>query len=649
MQLHPQTSTVEAPDTAAPAVEASVEAGHSRLKRRLLWSGAITAVVLLLIFVPPLINANRYRLQIARSMSASLGRPVHLDNVKLHLLPVPGLTLSNLVVSEDPAFGDEPTIRADSVEATLRLGSLWRRRVEFSSVRFIEPHVNLVRNAEGRWNLANVLLHASHVDTAPTVQQHAGPTPRFPYIEATGGRVNVKLAEEKLPFAITDADFALWLPSPNRWSVRLTGQPLRTDIDVTDPGRVRVEGELQRAATAADVSVNLRGSWHDAPMGEASRILTGSDLGWRGTLNVDASLGGTLGASQLLAKVTLGGLRRADFAAAHPLDLQVTCGSELSVETVTLTRLLCRMPDDAPTPMTLEADTVNLQHADSAPATIRAQEIPLRWALLWAALFSARVPTDLHPTGTVALDFEHLPAAPVQTVMPKGRGRRAKAPVEPMLSAGSAAPWNQWTGVVQIALPEPSGPPSATTPAPAPAAGKTALPLQLVWRTGGPAGSPGAATAGPIFHLQPVVIPLAGDAIVTVNASISAAGYTVNVAGTASPAGLLVPARYLPQLGDGLDKILPFPPTGLAPSRVDFSCTHPWGALQTCTSFRPAGPAPKTVPLSIIPQYQPQQPAAPLLAPRSLSPLDNASPLGGLPASQQPPASPQQQPTSPRL
>lgn len=621
MQLHPESFTAEVPESPANGSEALVHAPRpSRLKRRLLWSAAITGLILLLIFVPPLINANRYRLRIAQSMSASLGRPVHLDNVTLHLLPFPGLTLSNLVVSEDPAFGDEPTIRADSVEGTLRLSSLWRGHLEFSSVRFIEPHVNLVRNAEGRWNLADVLLHASHLDTAPTAQRHAGPTPRFPYIEATGGRVNLKLGEEKLPFAITDADFALWLPSPQVWRVRLTGQPARTDMNVTDPGILRIEGDLQRAATASDVPVKLRATWHDAPMGQASQILTDEDLGWRGTLNVDASLVGTLGTARLGTKLTLDDLRRSDFAAAHPLDLQVTCGAGLSATTVTLDGLLCTMPDDGPTPMSLQAAALNLQRPQQAQASVTAAAIPVRWALLWAALFSARVPTDLHPAGTVSFTFNHLAQPLTPTPQPKsGRhGRNTRPALASTAAAGSAAPWNQWTGALQIALPAVPSSSQPATPQPG-----DPLPVQLVWRTGPPAvAMPLPQGNGPLLHLQPVSVRLAPDATVLVNATLSQAGYALTVAGSASAAALLLPARYLPQLGDGLDNILPYPPTGLAPVRVDFSCTHPWGAAQTCTSLRPAPPGAKGVPLTVVPQ--PQQPgrSAPLLAPRSLSPYD---------------------------
>src|ERR1700744_1326544 len=93
---------------------------------------ALVLVLLLLSLTPPVLNVSRYERRIVTSMSESLGRPVHLDNVTLHLLPMPGFTLQNLVVSEDPAFGNEPTIRANEVVARLRVSSLWQRCVEFS-------------------------------------------------------------------------------------------------------------------------------------------------------------------------------------------------------------------------------------------------------------------------------------------------------------------------------------------------------------------------------------------------------------------------------------------------------------------------------------------------------------------------------------
>lgn len=604
MHLHPadplSASTAEMDDfSRAPGASA-------RLRRRLLWAGGAVLLLALLVVTPPLISANRYRNKIAQAMSQSLGRPVHLDNVSLHLLPVPGFTLENFVVSEDPAFGAEPTIRANEVEATLRVSSLWRRPVEFSSVRFVEPSVNLVRNADGRWNLSDILLHASHVESAPTVQRSAGPKPRFPYIEATGGRVNVKLGSEKLPFSLTDADFALWLPSPQQWRVRLIGQPARTDTNITDPGRLRIEGELRRGVAAAAVPVSFRATWHDAPLGEATRILAGDDWGWRGSLNLDATLAGTLGDARLATKLTLGGLRRAEFFPTHPLDLQITCDSGFALHPAALTGLECALPDNAPAPLALRADHVSLQRPGAAAFSVDAQAVPVRWALLWAALFSARVPTDLHPAGTLDINLRRdltgaTPAqpAPLRTATPRHGRHPEPVPTPP--------PAQGWSGDLRLRLP---------------ASGDLRGENALLWQV-----QPSSGGKWPALRLAPTSVPLGMGGTLTLTGAIAENGYTLGATGTAPPAAILEPARYLPQLSDGMEAVLDFPPTSLAPGRVQFTCVRSWGEAQVCTGphREPASAAPAligsgTAAASALRQRRPY----PQLAPRSLSPLDSA-------------------------
>ena len=571
MQLSPYDPSADTDEASKLLAKHGARPGLPRWRRRLrLWLAAGIAV-LLLALLPPLINANHYQRQIARSMSLSLGRPVHLDNVSFHLLPMPGLTLSNLVVSEDPAFGVEPTIRANTVEASLRLSSLWRRRVEFSTVRFVEPSVNLVRNPQGRWNLANVLLRAAQVQTAPTAQRRAGPAPRFPYIEATGGRVNVKLGSEKLPYSLTGADFALWQPSPHQWRVRLRGQPDRTDANMTDPGSLRIEGDLVQAAAAEDVRVDLHANWYDAPLGEATLLVTGTDMGWRGHLDLDAALTGTLNQAQVRSKLTLGGLRRAEFAPARPLDLQITCAAGVSIETVLLKDLACRLPDNAPEPMLLTSLEVNLQHPEQMSARLTAMAIPNRWALLWAALFSPRIPTDAAPDGTVDVQFTRManPLAPAALLGRVGSRPNSKREV--------SGPRSAWSGsITENLFTSAGGSSMASTSNPAP---PIALAFQTAFIDLSPAMDPGART---LFKLEPTTVAVGDLSPLQVSGLLSTAGYSFEVAGAADRTILTAPARFLPELGDDLEAVLP-PATQEGPTKVSFICDAAWGTAQICT------------------------------------------------------------------
>ncbi|HSU18705.1 MAG TPA: AsmA family protein, partial [Acidobacteriaceae bacterium] len=524
-----------------------------RRQRRVLWAVVLIAVLLILALTPPLLNVGRYQRRILSSMSQSLGRPVHLDSVQLHLLPVPGFTISNLVVSEDPAFGDEPTIRANTVVAQLRISSLWKRRVEFSRVLFQNPSVNLVRNANGRWNLESVLLHASQVDTAPTAQQQAGPAPRFPYIEATGGRINIKLGEEKMPFALTEADFALWLPSPQVWRVRLVGKPTRTDSNIGDPGIMRLEGSLQRAANMGDVPVNLQASWHDAPLGEASRLVTGDDRGWRGTLHADASLQGPLAAAVLRTNITLDDLRRADFVPSRSLDVSLKCSSTADLPAASLRDVSCLIPtDEGKPPIQLTAASVDLANPFQAPADLEAEKLPVRWVFGWARLFSPRIPSSNVP-GTLDAVIDHA-------------GGSSPSPWSGTVGLTLAGTLHRSNGELLTPKAEAETPPQGF----AASLTSTGNNWQLV--------------------LPPTPLRLGPSAELTVSAQASPAGYSFTANGNASPAQIAAIAHALPQLGDGAATTATTTASANTVGPVALSCSRSWSGGQSCGTIQPPAP-----------------------------------------------------------
>jgi hypothetical protein len=568
------------------SARAQEEPTPRKSRRRLLWSAAAIAIVLLLGLTPPLLNVSRLRRRITASMSASLGRPVHLDSVALHLLPVPGFTLTNLVVREDPAFGYEPVIRAMTVEATLRPSSLWRRQVEFSTIRFVEPSVNLVRNAQGQWNLQSLLMHAAQVNTAPTAQRKPGPEPRFPYIEATGARVNLKLGEEKQPFSLTEADFALWLPSPQQWRVRIEAKPARTDTNIGDPGMVRIEGSLERAATMGAVPVDLIASWRDAPLGEASKLLTGEDAGWRGTLNFDAALSGTLGAGKLTTGVHINDLRRADFIPARSLDLNIDCNGTLETTEAIVHDPQCVLGSPRVTAIADSVDltAMNLTAMDLSDIDLGGLEtngagvtglrvgspaVPERWLLDWARLFSRRIPAAESGAGNVG---GSVVLGPGQSSAGAASGGAAK---QTALQPGAG-----WQGQVH-------GDMGDMLPGPLPASGVADLKRPGFSIT----FASGAAVLAPLNLMPPGKTPpliLSGTA--------NRQGYKMSLQGTATAQQIRSLRVMFPPLTDGLEQALPASAEASGvdkPMKIDVTCTRVWGTAQTCAELA-AAPAKKT-------------------------------------------------------
>src|SRR2546430_1882018 len=158
----------------------------------------------------------------------------------------------------------------------------WRARLQISRLSLTEPSLNLVRDRQGRWNLENLLERAAQIPVAPTKKASTEVRPGFPYIEADRGRINLKLEQEKKPYALMAADFALWQESENVWGMRLKAQPVRMDFNLTDTGTVSVNGSWQRAATLRQTPLQFTMEWTDAQLGQVSKLVSGKDQGWRG-------------------------------------------------------------------------------------------------------------------------------------------------------------------------------------------------------------------------------------------------------------------------------------------------------------------------------------------------------------------------------
>jgi AsmA protein len=532
----------------------------TRTLRRLLYLAFAALAILLLVLLPPLISVNRYQKRVANSISDSLGRPVHLDRVSLNLLPLPGFTLENLVVDEDPAFGSEPVIRANSVRATLRISSLWRRRVEFSTISFTEPSVNLVHLANGKWNLESILLHAAHIDAAPTAQRRAGSAPRFPYIEATSARVNFKLDQEKSPFSLTEADFALWLPDPQQWHLRIKARPTRTDTNASDTGTLQLEGTLGRAASFGQVPISLRGEWRNVPLGQASLVVFGRDAGLRGDMILSANAQGTVSNSAIQTRLQLTGARRAEFVPAQPLDVNLQCLGTATGDFHSFQDIHCSWPpagsSDPPT-LAISGTIPNVRNPNSAAIEIGTPGLPAATLLDWLHVASSRVPSNIAASGTLTgtLSYRPDPASPTPW---QGEMLLTNAS---LVNPGSG-PTSLVTGdvTVQSVAPPPPDPhrkkqPTAKQPPDPPPSG---------------------------FQLAPTTLALGGKDPAILDGHVDTTGYTLHLTGMASIARLHALAAALPQFGDGLAEVLPTN-RAAGPFRIDLTSTRAWGAAQTWT------------------------------------------------------------------
>jgi hypothetical protein len=312
-------------------------------KRTRLWLAlALLVAILAVLIVPPMVSISRYKSGITRLMSASLGRPVRLSSVELRLLPRPGFVLTDLYVDEDPGFGAEPFLHANTVKASIRLLSLWRGRLEIDTVSVDEASLNLVRNDAGRWNLDSLFRTAA----AQTGQNQAKRAVPLPYLDATNSRINVKKGVEKLPYSLVNTDISFWQANPGDWRIRLRGQPARTDVsmELGDTGIVRMEASMKKASELRLMPVHMDVEWREAQLGQLTRLIIGSDPGWRGDLTGEFHLDGNAESAQVKTRLRAIGVHRAEFAPASPLDFDARCGFVYHFSGRDLENLVCDSP-----------------------------------------------------------------------------------------------------------------------------------------------------------------------------------------------------------------------------------------------------------------------------------------------------------------
>ncbi len=142
-------------------------------------------------------------------------------------------------------------------------------------------------------------------------------------MEASSGRINFKLGEVKKAFAFTDADFALWLESENQWGIRVEARPVRTDVNISDTGTLKLDGRFQRASNLRDTPLYLKLTFSDGPLGQITKLIYGRDRGWRGTLRSTAILTGTPAALGVTLDAQVDDFRRYDIALGEALRLRV--------------------------------------------------------------------------------------------------------------------------------------------------------------------------------------------------------------------------------------------------------------------------------------------------------------------------------------
>jgi AsmA protein len=127
------------------------------MKRALKILGIIVAVLIVIaVALPFIIDVNAFRLQIEAELSSALGRQVKVGNLQLSILTV-SVEANDLSISDDPAFSNQPFVRAKALEVGVELLPLiFSKALHVTELSINQPQVALLRNAAGKWNFSSL-------------------------------------------------------------------------------------------------------------------------------------------------------------------------------------------------------------------------------------------------------------------------------------------------------------------------------------------------------------------------------------------------------------------------------------------------------------------------------------------------------------
>jgi len=266
------------------------------MKKKLTWLGVAAIAVLA---GAPFLNADRFGPRIQAGLEHALGRKVTIGAVRLHVLTGPGFSVRKVVIHERPEVSAEPFAYVDDLVVRIRLLGLLSGKLEFSSLRLDKPHVNLMRQADGAWNV-RTLLAPPPGSAAPSAGAHGAPMPE---LQVRRGRLNFKIDDRKSAYYFTDTDMDFEAVGGGAFDIWFVGEMARTDRMARGLGRVTARGRLRD--TGGEPKVDLDVQLERTALQEMAQLVGQRDLGVHGVVKSRAEISGPVSGLEIKGQLDL--------------------------------------------------------------------------------------------------------------------------------------------------------------------------------------------------------------------------------------------------------------------------------------------------------------------------------------------------------
>ena len=144
----------------------------------------IGVLILLVIALPFIINANTFKPKLESELTDALGRRVTVGNLSLSLFSG-GVAADNIAIADDPHFSTTPFVQAKSLTVGVEMIPLiFSRTLNVTDVTLNQPQISLVKSANGeKWNFSSLGATpetSSKTSSAPQTAPSGKPTPANP-------------------------------------------------------------------------------------------------------------------------------------------------------------------------------------------------------------------------------------------------------------------------------------------------------------------------------------------------------------------------------------------------------------------------------------------------------------------------------------
>ncbi len=297
------------------------------MNRFLKFGAALVAlVVLALMALPFLLDANRYKPLLEQRLSQALGRTVTIGNLSLALLSG-GVSASDLRISEDPKYGQTLFLSAKALNVGVDMRALiFDRALKVQGLTVDEANISLLQDAQGDWNFSSLGAAAAPAAAVPTPAPAPAEQPvalTVQLIQITKSSVHLVSGGAKRDF--TDVNFEL------RDVSTTAAVPFSLSANVGGGGAVKLSGKAGPvvAANTAETPFDAQIEINSLDLAKAGFTSAASGMGgvlkFNGTVNSNgktAALNGAATIDQLKISAKTPAASRpvaANLAIAHDL------------------------------------------------------------------------------------------------------------------------------------------------------------------------------------------------------------------------------------------------------------------------------------------------------------------------------------------